>query len=726
MPTKKTTTRAVSNRAATARAKQHRLLDAHNQAVGDSYTNDPSRIGSFTGNQASAGFYPLTRFTQQYMTLLAMYRSHWIVRKVVDVVAEDMLKHAPILNCDMNPNQIKKFDKALRDTGTMDKLGMALKWGRLFGGGVGVICLEGHDDLSKPLKLDDVDLNSYRGIIPLDRWAGVFPGPKLVSDMNYPNDFGLPEYYTCSMQDGVLNVHHTRIVRFSGRPLPEWERQVELYWGLSEIEVIFDELQKRDYTSWNIVSLVTRAQILAVKDEQLAQSMSGAGKTNAAFTNYLQRMDAMAQSMNNQGLMVVGKEGGIEGHQYGFGGLADIYNAFMADIAGAAEIPMSRLYGRTTSGLGTSGEGDLQIYYDLVESKRTREVNPQMDKLLPIICMSVFGKVPADFDYSWAPVRTMDNKERSELAKSTTESIQGAYEADLITKREARMELRQAADDHGLFSNLDDADIANTPNKYASELGGGELDFPIDKESTNEPTTEKEDRPPKPEPREKPASAKSGNSSKAKAAKDAAAITTERCGKPIWRMCPECDGRIHLPTCKVALHPSRDCCVERGCKYSMLAAGKGTSQHVMGDASAFAEPESRSSVDSMLHYHDIPVTVETPQGATRKGLLWKVNMPTDYGYIDGITGADGDDLDCYVGPSPESDRVFVVDQNKLWGSGFDEHKVMLGYHTQESALEDYMRGHHRSNKVFRAITEMSMPMFRHWMKTGDLTKPVQE
>lgn len=469
----------MKNKTAKAsRLKAAALREQAPAAATDSYSNQPSRIGSNSGNIASQGSYPLTRFTQQYMTLLAMYRSHWIVRKVVDVLAEDMLKDAPKLSCDLPPEQIAKFDKVLRDTGTMDKLTMALKWGRLFGGGVAVICIEGHDDLMEPLQVEDVDLGSYRGLIALDRWAGVFPDAKLVTDMNYPKDFGLPESYTCTMNSAVVQVHHTRLIRFTGRPLPEWERQVEMYWGLSEVEIIFDELQKRDYASWNIISLLTRAQIMSVKDDQLAQSMSGAGKSNQAFNQYLDRMDAMAQSMNNQGLLVVGKDGGIESTTYSFGGLADLYNTFMMDVAGAAEIPVSRLYGRSATGLGQSGEGDLQIYYDTVESKRTREIRPAMDQLLPVIAMSTFGKVPDDFDYTFPPTRTMNNKERSELAKSTTDAIIAAYQADLVTKQEARMELAQASDENDMFSNITDEAIATTPNTYASEAGGGELSLP--------------------------------------------------------------------------------------------------------------------------------------------------------------------------------------------------------------------------------------------------------
>lgn len=471
--------------------KQDSLATASNVAS-DSYSNVPARLGQGVGNQASAGTYPLVRRSHDFMLVLSLYRSNWIFRKVVDVLAEDMLKDFPRLASEIAPDEIKAFERAAKKTYTLGKLISAAKWGRAFGGAVAIPIISGQNDLSKPLDLDSIEVGSYRGLIVLDRWSGVQPSANLVEDIESV-DFGLPESYTCTTNTkgkAVFEVHHSRVLRFTGRELPEWERQAELYWGMSEIELIYDELQKRDYTSWNIVSLLTRAQIMAMKDPELAQKQSGALMSNDLFNQYLQRMSQISEGLNNQGLLVLGKDGGIESHQYSFGGLADVYNTFMLDVSGAAEIPVSRLYGRTITGLGQSGEGDLQVYYDTVEQKRARELGPQIDKLLPIICMSTFGKVPDDLDYTWPPVRTLSDKDRSDLADKLGTSIKNLYEGDLLTKKEARKDLKQVSELTGLGSNITDDALEATPDTYASEAGGGELDLPEFGEKQNEPEQE--------------------------------------------------------------------------------------------------------------------------------------------------------------------------------------------------------------------------------------------
>ena len=449
----------------------------------DSYQNGPARLGEGTNNQVNSGAYPLTRITNDYMLMLSLYRSVSVVRRIVDCKAEDILKDFPKLSSQITPQQIDLFEKVVRKTGTLEGLRTALKWGRLFGGGVGLICLKGVKDLMEPLAVEDVEPGSYLGILPLDRWSGVTPGPSLITDISYPPDFGLPEWYACVMGNSVVNVHHTRLLRFTGRELPLWERQTVLYWGLSEVEPIWDSLRINDYTKWNISSLVTRAQIFWMVDKELAAIQSGLGGNNAAFVRRVQRMKALSDAMNNQGLGILGEGGDVKQHTFSFGGLADIREKQMMDLASDAGYPFEILYGRQ-SGLGSNGESGLQLYYDGIEQARKQESGPKMDKLIPVIAMSTFGEVPDDLDYTWPPVRTMSNKERAELADKTTTAIVSLYNSDLLTKKEARMEQKQASDANGLCSNITDEALAATPDKYASELGGGELDLPNDGESS--------------------------------------------------------------------------------------------------------------------------------------------------------------------------------------------------------------------------------------------------
>lgn len=455
--------------------RQHVIRQRGSKVVGDTYSNSPARIGDGTPNIANAGEYPLIRRTQNYPLILSLYRSSWMVRKVIDTVANDMYQSFPVLDSGITPEEISSMANLIRKTKVLSKLRTGCKWGRLFGGAGAIIILDGVDDLSTPLVLEDVELSSFKGLIPLDRWSGLIPGPEINSDINDPIGFGLPTYYTATMDGGEAVIHHSRILRFVGRELPQWEVQTELYWGLSEVEILFDELRKRDYSSWNIVSLLTRAQVLSVEDPQLATLMSGAGGTNQAFTKFTERMEAISELLNSQGLLVLGKDGKLNQSSYTFGGVSDVYHEFMKDFAAAADMPYELIFGREQGSGGggnysDNGQSSLQIYDNLIEQKRSSDANPIIDQLLPIMCMSVWGYVPDDLNYHWSPIRSMGDQERANLGKSLVESVLMAYNADLITKREARKELSSQSGTNGLFSTISDESIADTEDAYASDI----------------------------------------------------------------------------------------------------------------------------------------------------------------------------------------------------------------------------------------------------------------
>lgn len=124
-------------------------------------------------------------------------------------------------------------------------------------------------------------------------------------------------------------------------------------------------------------------------------------------------------------------------------------------------------------------------------------------------------------------------------------------------------------------------------------------------------------------------------------------------------------------------------------------------------------------------FHDLTLVIENLAGQVRRGPGWINKVPVDYGFIAGTVGADGDEMDCYLGPNPESTLIFVVDQNNMNGSGsFDEHKCMLGYKSMLEAKRDYLRGHSYGYAIFRSITALGLGAFKSWLKYGDVDRPM--
>src|SRR6185437_2149154 len=375
-------------------AEQRDVLSALKNVAIDSFSNPAARLGFGTSNMLEATQYPLTRLSRNYILMVSLYRSNWIVRKVVDAKAEDMVKNGWSYDTETTPEMLSDLEKVCDDTQISAKLAEALKWARLYGGSAALMVLKGQRDLESPLDIEDVDLDTFKGLLVFDRWSGITPGATLVTDIEDTVNFGEPEFYDITTTTAKrIRVHCSRILKFTGRTLPMWERQAEMYWGLSEVELMYDELRKRDNTSWNIASLIFRANIFGLRQKELAQMLSGITVNADVAQRFWNTIQAQSSLMSNQGMFVLPEEGGIETHQYGFSGISDVYQQFMLDICGATEYTMSRLFGRTVSGLGQQNEGDEHSYYDHISQLQKQQLDPQMKKLLPVVAMSVWGEV---------------------------------------------------------------------------------------------------------------------------------------------------------------------------------------------------------------------------------------------------------------------------------------------------------------------------------------------
>ena len=121
------------------------------------------------------------------------------------------------------------------------------------------------------------------------------------------------------------------------------------------------------------------------------------------------------------------------------------------------------------------------------------------------------------------------------------------------------------------------------------------------------------------------------------------------------------------------------------------------------------------------------VVIEQPRGSVRSGVdangkAWETTMQHTYGYFGGTKGVDGDAIDVFLGNDLDGwdgITVFVVDQYNPDGS-FDEHKVMLGFNSQEEAEGAYFANYEADwAKTHRTeVTAVPLADFTEWVKSS--------
>lgn len=639
--------------------------------TGDSFSNFLANVGIGQNNIASGaryGFYPITR---QRLQLDWMYRGSWIVRQIIDAVADDMTRAGVSFTSDMPPDEVDQFHNYLKDLLVWQRLNDAIKWSRLYGGAIAVILIEGQDTAT-PLRVDTVGRNQFVGLLALDRWM-LQPTVSQYIERIGP-DLGLPEFYDVvsgiEWAAGPLKrIHHTRAIRLIGVDLPYWQRMTENDWGMSVVEPLFDRLAAFDSATQGAAQLVYRAHLRTLKLPRLRELIAMGGPVYQAM---LSQIETIRMLQSNEGITLLDGDDEFETYQYSFSGLSDVLIQFCQQLSGAAQIPLTRLFGQSPAGMNATGESDMRNYYDAINAQQEAKLRRPIGTVLEVAYRSRFGKpLPDGFDYTFAPLWQMSDPEKAQVAGTIATAVNQSFQEGVLTRDVALKELRQSARITGIFSNITDEQIAEAEQEPTPmELQQQQMEMAAAGGMPGEP---------------------------------GAGGGQERSGAD------EPDPRTANP----------------------LLSANGTQPRQNGSNGAHPDV-NRFMVSRIARAHTqdqsvlplrevagIEVVIETREGDMRQGDGWQCIMPADYGYIRGTNSAEGpwEQMDCFVGHYPEADKAYIIEQHNLDDNSFDEHKVMLAYPRQEDAIADYVNAFSDGRGAERvgSITEVSLPQLREWL-----------
>ena len=131
--------------------------------------------------------------------------------------------------------------------------------------------------------------------------------------------------------------------------------------------------------------------------------------------------------------------------------------------------------------------------------------------------------------------------------------------------------------------------------------------------------------------------------------------------------------------------------------------------------------EKKFKLQGHIKHQGIPIAVENRIGSVRKGVdkdgkPWRTEMKAPYGYVKGTKGADGEEVDVYVGPKKDATHAYVVHQKKDDGS-YDEDKAILGVGSEAEAKKLYLE-HYNTDKYLGPIKEVPIERFKELVSSG--------
>lgn len=327
-----------------------------------------------------------------------------------------------------------------------------LSKGITYGGAGGLLTFIGDDnrDLSKPLVLRDIKVNSFVGVKPLSRWFQIEPDLEspLIQAINpdrgiYSAEMlGMPEYYNVNLSGGMigdpsrahLKVHISRLIIFN-EELPSYiETQVERYWGASIIEIAWENLIN-DQKLW-------RATTKTFEKNNMAKlGVHNLGLTAADMTQHTRNLIAgrvsILKDTSKSGVALFDKKDDFEFVNAALNGYADILQINERRLAGAFKgVPTWVLFpDNRTPDKDTLHLQSLPVLQDYQEF----HIRPALNKLLPVIIKSLFNVSILNPNFVFNPIETQTLKDKADVFKSMSEAVSNLYEIGLDKASVLRM-----------------------------------------------------------------------------------------------------------------------------------------------------------------------------------------------------------------------------------------------------------------------------------------------
>ena len=450
----------------------------------DGFQNFTARLGLGGDNMlARSGYHQGAYITRDRQQLEDMYRSSWLVGRMVNVVAEDMVRGGLDIRAQWEVGKTDELLRAYRRMGCPGRISDAIKWGRLYGGALAVILIDG-DDLELPLDLAGVSQGSFRGLYVLDRWQ-VTPSSETIRELGPL--LGYPCHYTVNAIGGIdgQRIHHSRVLRFIGVELPWQQRTSEQHWGASVVEQAHDRLLAYDSATQGSANLLYKSFLRVIGVENLRAILAAGGKAETAL---LRQFEMIRQMQSNEGITLLDKNDTFYTTGYTFAGMYDALQAFAEQISGATGIPLIRLLGQSPKGF-SSGESDLRTYYDTIATLQYDDLRPALEAVFAVLSRHLWGEaLPDGFSFEFESLMQPTETDKAQIATADAQAVAALVSAGILSPARGLESLRDSARLTGRFANVTDADIQGLEKaEQAPPLPGpGSASAVATKEATDE------------------------------------------------------------------------------------------------------------------------------------------------------------------------------------------------------------------------------------------------
>lgn len=422
----------------------------------DDYANAMTGLGTIRDKHTAVTF--LRRRRLDRCTLEALYEQDPIVARIIDMPIDTAFRTPfRVTSAAASPEQIATWLDDLQVTTQVIRL---LKWGRLYGGALGMIPATGS---GKP----DQALTLREGV-------AVHPMAVVAADDAYPQymdtAFGsrtygrVLEYEVVALGSTSVRLHWTRAITHEPIELPpDTLLRQGRYWGPSIIERCFDALGKDGAAASSAAAMMYVASILLLRLKDLRTKLEAdSEKTRSALEKIRQNLDSL-------GLLALDKDDEASSLDLSATGAHDLVEKFRDRLAASVDgMPREILLNESPTGLrGGELSGAQALFFGYVGALRENVIEPILDRWIEIVLRT--RGLRDDWSVEWTPLWDPPPSEIAATDKTKAEAASLRTAAGVTSPDEEREALGLTGPaDTAAALELDPMDVAAAESAASS------------------------------------------------------------------------------------------------------------------------------------------------------------------------------------------------------------------------------------------------------------------
>lgn len=391
------------------------------------------------------------KLTDDRQQLEALWLDNWIANKVCIKRSEDMVRNwREIYSNNLDSKQLDAFTKLERRLKLRETLTKALQWSSLYGS-VGLLVVTDATNITSPLQPTE----RLKRLIILPKWK-ISPSGQRDDDVLSSN-FGRYNEYSIAGGTQSVQVHHSRLLIVNANDAPLSDNDI---WGVSDLEKIIEVLKRFDSASVNVGDLIFESKIDIFKIAGLSDKISAGLENEVA--NVISAVQSIKSATNS---LLLDVENEYDRKELTFAGLKDLLTEFRNAVAGAADMPVTILFGQSVSGLA-SGDEDIQNYHESIHRLQEARLRPILEVIDLLICHELFGGQPDDWWFEFVPLTTVGQEQQINMLNTFASATNTLIQNGVVNEHQVANELRES----GLFASISAEDVEEMKN--ADELAG--------------------------------------------------------------------------------------------------------------------------------------------------------------------------------------------------------------------------------------------------------------